>query len=38
MTSNSWKGTCLIFSIARQPRVIVAAQVLAARGRRGGAS
>src|SRR5919112_1651039 len=33
VTSKSWKGTCLIFSIARQPSVTVAASAPAAGGR-----
>jgi hypothetical protein len=33
VTSNSWKGTCLIFNIARQPSVRIAESALAAGGR-----
>ncbi len=33
VTSNNCSGTCFIFSIARQPNVVVAAQALAAGGR-----
>ena len=33
VTSNSWNGTCLIFSIARQARVPVAADLLGALAR-----